>query len=319
MNDKSRAEKCFQSFALITILLTGNVASERAPLRLLAAARMPKAPKIDGKLDDPCWRVPITARFTCVLYRKGRAEAQTQVRAGYDDTHLYVAIRCDEPRMIEAVKVIGAGAEVYGESVEVFIDANLDRGTYQQYRVAIDGQTELRVGFGVAQAKVPWRAAVNREAYAWAAEIAIPWKLIGDAPESGGRLGFNVTRTRMNVRPVELSCWSNTQGGFHAPARFGDLVTGSYAIWLKKHALMRIVSLQKEIDEMLSEYPASTKNLRNKASALVTIIQDAERYPTVARNEDAALAVFELISREIARAETIHDQVRLAVINGEFR
>ena len=68
-----------------------------------------------------------------------------------------------------------------------------------------------------------------------------------------------------------------------------------------------------------AKYPASTRAVRAEVAQIPAIVKDAGRYVTVARNEDAALAVLELINGDIARAARIHDAVRLAVIDGEFQ
>jgi cellulose/xylan binding protein with CBM9 domain len=307
------------TFLLGAFVCSANDAAP-IPYRLYAAQPVKRAPKIDGKLDDRLWReLPVTSRFTRVLTRGRRAEAQTWCWIGYDARALYVAFRCDEPRMAEAEQFMDGGPKAYNESVEVFIDTNLDRRTYQQYRAAINGASETRLGYAEAMDSVPWKTGVARGPYGWTVEMAIPWKIIGVAPKPGLQLGFNMNRCRGNVRPVAFSCWSNTGGGFHNPGRFGDLVLGSYKAWLKQVAAESVERLGAQAKAMLDQYPKSTGQLRSKTGALAPIAKDAQRYIIVADNEDAALAVLKLIQQDLRRAQAIHDEVRLAVIEGEFR
>ena len=298
----------------------GALAGEGAPLRLYAAARAAKPPTLDGKLDDPCWRrLEVTNRFTCVLTRSGMAEAQTWARLAYDADTLYIALRCDEPRMADATRGHQGGSQAFGESVEVFIDANLDRRTYQQYRVAIGGQTEFRLGYGSPRHGPGWRAAVERGPHAWSVEIAIPMTLAGIRPQPGTQVGLNLCRCRANVAPSELSCWSNTKGGFHAPGRSGILVLGDYATWLRAVAADTVGRLERETQGMLAKYPASTRGLVPQMAQFAALREASQRYAAAAHTEDGTLAVFEIMSHELRRAEALRDRVRLAVIGGEFK
>src|SRR4051812_636025 len=61
-----------------------------------SASRTALAPKIDGKLDDPAWMsVRADARFTQNSPDEGKEPSQrTEVRVLYDDTALYIGVRC---------------------------------------------------------------------------------------------------------------------------------------------------------------------------------------------------------------------------------
>ena len=67
---------------------------QRLPFVLTAAVRTGSAPAVDGKLDDACW-TKAAAALEFVLYGgKGYAVEQTQARVLWDDSALYIGMRC---------------------------------------------------------------------------------------------------------------------------------------------------------------------------------------------------------------------------------
>ena len=62
----------------------------------LQAVRTDTAPVIDGKLDDPCWKLAdVATDFRQRRPQEGElAGEQTEVRILYDDKNLYVCFRC---------------------------------------------------------------------------------------------------------------------------------------------------------------------------------------------------------------------------------
>ena len=72
------------------------------------------------------------------------------------------------------------------------------------------------------------RAGASRSADTWSVELAIPLSSFGRAPRAGDVWMINFTRSR-RAGSRELSCWSCTYGGFHAPQEFGDVMFESEA------------------------------------------------------------------------------------------
>ncbi len=83
-------------------LLSLQAAEPLNPLknRLYPVFRVPAAPVIDGKLDDPGWKgIPEASYFQTPYQRTDSVTRQTGFRIGADSTFLYFAVRCNEPRM----------------------------------------------------------------------------------------------------------------------------------------------------------------------------------------------------------------------------
>jgi len=161
------------TFAMIALLLAtgfGRVgAEEELPQRIYAVLPVQAPPVIDGVLSEPCWQnLPETDDFTLVLTGSGPAKAQTFVRVGRSDTHLFVALRCMEPEMEKMRETLKQGDE-FRESVEIFIDSALDRHTYVQFRISNGGLRDARSGCGpddpaYRRGQPPWR---SRRMHGW--------------------------------------------------------------------------------------------------------------------------------------------------------
>lgn len=298
----------------------GGHATWVVPARLYGARVVGSAPRIDGRLDDPCWKaLAPTSGFTRVLTAGGPAKAQTEARIGWDKTHLYVAMRCAEPKMA-AVRRALVGMEPFRESVEVFVDTNLDRSTYAQFRVAVDGKTEWRTGYGPARHR-GWQGKVALGKDAWTVEIAIDLRTLGVTPTRRTRWGFNLNRQRAVSDPMELSCWSNTGGGFHSPAKFGQLVFDPYAPWLKAMVEAAIRGKAREAQSLLRQYPRSTAPVRDAAQQFPTLLATAHKDidRRAIQSEPDALKAFKALGDHVRRAQDLFARVRLAVIRGEFQ
>lgn len=275
------------------------------------------APEIDGVLDDVCWASsPVLDGFVCVMTKGGPPDAAITALAGYDARALYIAARCAEPRMREALAIAGSG-DPFTECIEMFVDANHNRHTYRQFRLGVTGAMEHRRLLVVEEA--PWRAVVVREAGEWTAEIEVPWSLLGARPEPGQAIGFNLNRIRMNTSPAEFACWAPTPEGFHAPEKFGDLVIGGYDAWMRRTAEGRIGGIARRTGEMIDRYPESTRAIRERVGELDAYADITDRYAGMARDEASARVAWAALAREIEGAQALYRAVRLAVIEGEFR
>lgn len=61
----------------------------------VAIGKCSKAPVIDGKLDDACWKQTVTVTPFLLNKSAELAKEQTQVYMTYDDKYIYVGFRCD--------------------------------------------------------------------------------------------------------------------------------------------------------------------------------------------------------------------------------
>ncbi len=211
--------------AAVVLAAAAVAPADSHPIKVLACPRFADPPAIDGNLADACWRAATEAGGFTLYSRPKPAGVQTSFRVGYDERHLYLAVRCDEP-LIGRLTPDAAGRDTKGcfrgETVEVFIDPAHDHETYYQLAVNLAGSLYDARGTDKA-----WNAEIRRATRmlddAWTLELALPWRAVGLEPAEGAVVGFNVCRDRF-VGKREWTNWSQTRRNFHDVACFGHLV-----------------------------------------------------------------------------------------------
>ena len=187
----------------------------------LSCPRTKAPPKIDGKLDDACWRNAGEAR-DFVLYGSGLPPSQqTKTLVTFDDGHLYLAYVCSEAAMAKIQA--GARAELReGENdsvwkndcIELFLDPHLTRDECYQFEVdslAQKWDARILVPWGRGKEFPEWdshfRVAATRSETSWTVEMAIAAASMGvDKIRDGSLWGVNFTR---NEHPhKEISSWT---------------------------------------------------------------------------------------------------------------
>ena len=187
-----------------------------------------RAPKVDGKLDDACWkaRKPIafrlldgdTRRPTCPTWAKVAADADT----------LYVAFHCAEP---DVKKIVSQPRDRDGnvwsdDSVEVFIKPG-PQASRDYHQVTVNADGSLYDAFGGDKgwnAKV--RAAAHKGKDHWSVEIALPFsqmKLPSSKARRRGPWRLNLTRMRpaRGQQFTEETALAPTEStSSHVPAKF---------------------------------------------------------------------------------------------------
>jgi len=179
---------------------------------------------LDGELSDPFWSKAAALPPFVDLHTGGPAKLQTRAWLAATELALYIGLECLQPDMPN-VRIAGErdGDAVYpGECVEVFIAPERTSGPYYHFAVNPDGVKAEEEGFDTSWG-CEWAAHTRRFADRWTAQIAIMWSELPIGPQAGDVWGMNLCR-HARAKIEEYSQWSNTESGFHNPARFG-LVT----------------------------------------------------------------------------------------------
>ena len=214
--------------ALVAVVagIVPAAAQDDYPILVYPCPKLQPAPKIDGDLGDACWKqAPLASGFTW-YNREELVDVQTALRVGYDEQCLYVAIRCDEPKMrlVKSVATPRDSKEVFRqEAIEMFVDPHHSHTHYYQLAFCSAGTFYDSVLQNTA-----WDsktiAAAKELANEWTLEIAIPWADLKVKPAPGHVVGFNVCRDRHVSNARQWTNWAQTKANFHDPIRFAHLV-----------------------------------------------------------------------------------------------
>lgn len=187
------------------------------------AVSVAEPPQIDGKLDDGIWQLP---KPVAGFRTKADEDITVQTDAWftYDKDNLYIAFKCNETNMpFIKTEVTQTDGEVWNDdSVEIFIDTDLDRKTYYQIIVNSAGVFYDAKGFDKKVTLGPV-VKTSKEKECWIVEIAVPWKNMNiSKPEPGQKMGIGLVRTRNE--PREIQQCPVLFGDNHQPDMFGDLL-----------------------------------------------------------------------------------------------
>jgi hypothetical protein len=193
-----------------------------------------KAPVIDGKLDDACWKkakesAPMTDEYGFPLKLK------TTFKICQKDEVLYLAFHCaNEPGKS---KQSGGGSDGkdahdrinlwYGENIEVFLDPdNGDTPAYYQLVVTPFDQTGDLFNTRPQDPERQWEPEYQVKSTwsddAWTVEYAIPFKVFSRTDTIYENIGMNVHR--VDGTYWGIGAWSaGRTEGFHFPHRFGEI------------------------------------------------------------------------------------------------
>lgn len=194
---------------------------ERIERKRIVAARTAAPPVLDGQPAERCWK---QARAASGFYRLGSAReavAASQVRACYDQEHLYLFMEAAES--IESLGLPGArDSHVENtDHLELYLDPSGDgqrwfhllvdpAGTIQDWRCDRKSRDVLWNGDYQVKTSLNWKAG-------WTAEWKIPFATLGKTPKDGDVWGINFARRDI---AGELSNW-NATGEWLDPKSFG--------------------------------------------------------------------------------------------------
>lgn len=219
--------------------------------------RATQAPVLDGSLADTLWKnCPVQTAFT-LLYNYQVSAYPTEARFAYDNTNLYVGLRCGDNNLpgVQAQATTHDDEKIWqDDAIELLLDTARDKRTFRRILINPAGVTLDGAGFnndidGVRLLNqetlgdwrgfdTSWNGAytvhTSRENNAWTVELAIRWTTLGvPAPTAGAAMGLQLFRYHAN--PEERSEWITSGRDYNtgammpgnrqiqSPARFGVL------------------------------------------------------------------------------------------------
>ncbi|MEM1441826.1 MAG: metallophosphoesterase [Verrucomicrobiota bacterium] len=181
--------------------------------------------QIDGRLEEDFWDREPTIKRLIPRQADGYAPVETEAWLTYDDTFLYLGIRCYEPILRDVWSEAKERDDEleWDDYVEVALDTNSDKKSFHYFAVNPDG-----VLFDARRDEVEWNStaqvATAVEDAAWTVEIAIPLEEIGADLEAYSTWGFQMGRHRPRMGEKRSYQWSPTFWyGNSMPSFFGIL------------------------------------------------------------------------------------------------
>jgi photosystem II stability/assembly factor-like uncharacterized protein len=221
-----------------------------SPKPLAFCRQTSQRPKLDGKLDDPCWlsaKPMVLQKVTgdiegsyqaslepsdafCKI--KSRTEgdtpktemkAYTQAMFAFDSHYLYIAVQCVHPEGKQAPKLEKRSRDMNmdgSDRVSIMLDLDRDYQTYFHFQVDQRGALAEDC-WGDKTWNPKWLVATHSEATGWTTEIAIPLHELSGIPLTVGRVwACNVTRT---IPGKGIQAWSIPADAIPRPEGMGLL------------------------------------------------------------------------------------------------
>lgn len=192
---------CLPAVILLLLCPVWSYGGEAGAPPQVPAHYVETPPKIDGRLDDPCWQsAPRLEQFGCI----GIEQAPPEVTIAYicvDENNLYLAVDCQDrtPEDIVANETRRGGDLSKDDGIEFRLDPWHRHSEYYDcytFSVNPNGAQAESIPGGSAT-KIEWRGdwqtAATRTPTGWQVEIAIPFAIL-PYPPGQESFGFTVTR-----------------------------------------------------------------------------------------------------------------------------
>jgi Carbohydrate family 9 binding domain-like/Carbohydrate binding domain len=183
-----------------------------------------KAPLIDGKLDDACWKSAVKISPFFLNTPKGIKEpkAITTAWLGRGKDAFYLAFRCNGKNFRGVVKEHD-GHIYMDDCIELFISPPGDAKYYHMAYNILDSKYDRLIS---SRPSGPWNpegeVKSKLDKNYWTSEVKIPFASF-DTRQSNNKV-WKMNFCRENHTGNQYSSWSPTFGSFHATERFGKVI-----------------------------------------------------------------------------------------------
>ncbi|MCE9544573.1 MAG: hypothetical protein K8T25_03510 [Planctomycetia bacterium] len=187
-------------------------------------------PKLDGRLDDPCWQPTHTGSAVRTIALKSAlgddASWTATAQLCHDDEFLYFAVTCRHALGVDYTAATGPRSRdadlARHDHVRLMLDTDRDWTTY--YRLAVDHRGFTREDvWGDTRWNPTWYVAAATADGTWTCEAAIPWsELAAQPPRRGQAWGMGIERL---VPGVGFQSWTTPAAASEVRAEgFGLLI-----------------------------------------------------------------------------------------------
>jgi len=200
-------------FALLAVPLAAQEPHKILDVRPAVTA----PPKIDGLIDDPCWKAikPVDDFYQHDPINGAKASEETFVWAAFDQDYLYFAflMKDSQPRKIWA-ELTPRNEYENNDSIKLILDAYNDKRTSIEFEVNPRGVQKNSV-------ETIWKSEAVIRPDGWSAEMAIPFKSLRFSATKLAVWGVNFERyiNRLN----ETDFWTDVKRDLPELQQSGEL------------------------------------------------------------------------------------------------
>jgi hypothetical protein len=213
------AKKPYLSLVFILILVVLN--SQQLPgqneSKILRVQRTAAPPKIDGHIEDDCWKgiEPVSGFFQYDPVNGSKASEETFVWAVYNKKYIYFAflMKDSKPEKIWS-ELTPRNSYVDNDSITVILD------TYNDKRTSIRFTVNPR-GVQANSVETIWKSGARIRKDGWSAEIAIPFKSLRFSPKKNQVWGVNFERYISRLK--EYDFWTDVSRDIAQLQQMGTL------------------------------------------------------------------------------------------------
>lgn len=190
--------------------------------------------KIDGVLDDACWKkAKVVTDFQSFNAGGKLADFQSRARVAWDKKYLYIALEAMEKDINKAVaSCVKDDENVWMDNCfELFFAPPSFGSSYIHWAINHKGVVYDTKSISTKDASLKFNLKVDKKVAIlkdrWIVEMRVPFSQLGGAPEKGERWALNIARGR-NVfagreKISQLSSWSH-EGRFHGAEGFRKIL-----------------------------------------------------------------------------------------------
>ncbi|MFT3842531.1 MAG: DUF5916 domain-containing protein [Myxococcaceae bacterium] len=216
---------------ILTMIALAAQAAEPAPIE---AHRASGSIHVNGRFDEPSWAEakPFDSFVESFPEENKAPSMRTEVRVLYDDTNLYIGVKCFDPEPSKVLRNLGRrDTTPIADQLEIAIDSAGDRRTGYSFNVNAGGVLRDLLLFADFNSTdtwdAVWDAAVDLTPEGWTAELEIPLRVLRYS-RSGNPWGILVRRRVPRTHQVFDSTLNPRNANPQSPgaivvSRFGPL------------------------------------------------------------------------------------------------
>ena len=193
------------------------------------AARTDTPPTLDGRDDEPAWRLaaPISQFLEARPSEGADPKVRTEARVLYDPQHLYIFVRNFDAHPDSIISLLSRRDDLpASDRVSIMIDSYPDRRAGYEFVVTPAG---VKADFAIYndgeedQAwDAVWDVATRTDSLGWTAEFRIPLSQLHYATQGDGTFGFMIWRTvQRHTSAITWPLFRPSRSGF--TSQFGEL------------------------------------------------------------------------------------------------